>query len=43
MDDNALMGEFDGRDRSTNLGSRVDVFAPGYSILSSDICIPNVN
>ena len=41
MDDNAVMGEFDGRDRSTNLGSCVDVFAPGYSILSSDICIPN--
>ncbi|XP_065903952.1 extracellular serine proteinase-like [Dysidea avara] len=42
MDDNALMGEFDGRVLSTNMGSCVDVFAPGYRILSSDICIPNI-
>ena len=41
MDDNALMGEFEGRNVITNMGSCVDVFAPGYSILSSDICIPN--
>jgi len=41
MDDNALMGKFEGRNVITNMGSCVDVFAPGYSILSSDICIPN--
>jgi len=41
MDDNALMGEFEGRNVITNMGSCVDVFAPGYSIFSSDICIPN--
>jgi len=41
MDDNALMGEFEGRNIITNMGSCVDVFAPGYSILSSDICISN--
>ncbi|XP_065901879.1 extracellular serine proteinase-like [Dysidea avara] len=41
MNDNALMGEFEGRSLITNMGSCVDVFAPGYSILSSDICIPN--
>ena len=41
MDDNALMGEFEGRSLITNMGSCVDVFAPGYTILSSDICIPN--
>ena len=43
MDDNALMGEFDGRVLFTNMGSCVDVFAPGYRILSSDICIPNIS
>ncbi|XP_065902075.1 extracellular serine proteinase-like [Dysidea avara] len=42
MDDNALMGEFKGRSLITNMGSCVDVFAPGYTILSSDICIPNI-
>ena len=41
MNDNALMGEFEGRTLITNMGSCVDVFAPGYTILSSDICIPN--
>ena len=41
MNDNALLGEFDGRIISTNMGPCVDTFAPGYSILSSDICIPN--
>jgi len=39
MDDNALMGEFEGNFLVTNMGSCVDVFAPGYKILSSDICI----
>ena len=41
MDDNALMGEFEGRSLKFNLGPCVDVFSPGYSVLSSDICIPN--
>ena len=41
LDDNALMGEFDGRNIITNMGSCVDVFAPSYNILSSDICITN--
>ena len=41
MNDNALMGEFKGGSLTTNMGSCVDVFAPGYSILSSDICISN--
>ena len=41
MDDNALMGEFEGRSLITNMGSCVDVFAPGYNILSSDMCVPN--
>ena len=41
MDYNALMGELDGKNIITNMGSCVDVFAPGYNILSSDICIPN--
>ena len=40
-DDNALMGEFDGKILLTNMGPCVDTFAPGYNILSSDICIPN--
>ena len=38
MDDNALFGEFGTRVVTFNLGSCVDVFAPGYNILSSDIC-----
>ena len=42
IDDNALMGEFKGRSLITNMGSCVDVFAPGYTILSSDICIPKL-
>ena len=41
MDDNALMGEFEERSVITNMGSCVDVFAPGHNILSSDICAPN--
>jgi len=41
MDDNALMGEFEGGSIITNIGSCVDLFAPGYKILSSDICFPN--
>jgi len=41
MDDNALMGEFDGGNLMFNMGSCVDVFAPGYNILSSDICAHN--
>ena len=36
--DNALMGEYDNRTIITNMGKCVDVFAPGYKILSSDIC-----
>ena len=36
--DNALMGEFDGEIQITNMGKCVDVFAPGYKVLSSDIC-----
>ena len=38
MDDNALFGEFDIRGITFNLGSCVDLFAPGYNVLSSDIC-----
>ena len=38
MHDNALMGEYDNRTIITNMGKCVDVFAPGYKILSSDIC-----
>ena len=38
MHDNALMGEFDNETVITNMGKCVDVFAPGYNILSSDIC-----
>jgi len=40
MDDNALMGRFDGRNLMFNMGSCLDAFAPSYNILSSDICIP---
>ena len=38
MHDNALMGEYNNRMIITNMGKCVDVFAPGYDILSSDIC-----
>ena len=38
MHDNALMGEFDNETIITSMGKCVDVFAPGYKILSSDIC-----
>ena len=38
MHDNALMGEFDNRTIITNMGKCINVFAPGYKILSSDIC-----
>ena len=38
MHDNALMGEYDNMTIITNMGKCVDVFAPGYKILSSDIC-----
>ena len=38
MHDNALMGEYDNITIITNMGKCVDVFAPGYKILSSDIC-----
>jgi len=41
MDDNAVMGEYEGRPVITNIGPCVDLFAPGYSILSSDTCLPN--
>lgn len=40
MYDNALMGKFDNRTLFTNMGKCLDVFAPGYGILSSDICPP---
>ena len=35
---NALMGVFDNKTYITNMGKCLDVFAPGYMILSSDIC-----
>ena len=38
MHNNALMGEFDDTTQFTNMGKCVDIFAPGYKILSSDIC-----
>ena len=38
MHDNALMGEYDNRTIITNMGKCVDMFAPGYDIVSSDIC-----
>ena len=38
MHDNALMGKFDNKTVIINMGKCVDVFAPGYKILSSDIC-----
>ena len=41
--DNALMGKFDNNTRYTNMGKCLDVFAPGYSILSSDICPPELS
>ena len=36
--DYALMGIFDNRTFITNMGSCLDVFAPGYKILSSYVC-----
>ena len=42
MYDNALMGEFDNKTYFTNMGRCLDVFAPGYSILSTDICPPEL-
>ena len=36
--DNALMGEYNNRTIITNMRKCVDVFAPGYKILSSEIC-----
>ena len=38
MHNDALMGEYDNGTVITNMGKCVDVFAPGYKILSSDIC-----
>ena len=38
MYDNSLMGEFDNTTIVTNMGKCVDMFAPGYKILSSDSC-----
>ena len=38
MHDNALMGEYDNRTLISNMGKCVDVFAPGYKILSSEFC-----
>jgi len=32
------MGKFDGKTYITNMDSYLDVFAPGYEILSSDMC-----
>ena len=44
MDDNAVFGEYDNNaiTLNFNLGSCVNVFAPGYNILSSDICTVNI-
>ena len=36
--DNALMGKFDNEVYITNMGECLDVFAPGYNIISSDMC-----
>ena len=41
--DNALMGDFDNKTYFTNMGKCLDVFAPGYSILSSDVCPPELS
>lgn len=41
--DNVLLGEFDGRIYTTNVGKCVDVVAPGYKILSSYICSSSEN
>ena len=38
INDNALIGKYDGTDYITNMGECLDVFAPGYKIYSSDIC-----
>ena len=38
MHNNALMGEYDNGTVITNMGKCVSAFAPGYKILSSDIC-----
>ena len=38
--DNLFMGDYDNKTYYTNMGECVDVFAPGYAILSSDLCPP---
>ena len=43
IEDNALMGEFDNNTLFTNMGNCLDVFAPGYSILSSYVCPPELS
>ena len=40
MHDNPLLGKYDNHTYFTNMGKCLDVFAPGYAILSSDICPP---
>ena len=38
--DNLFMGDYDNKTHYTNMGECVDVLAPGYAILSSDLCPP---
>ena len=38
MNDNALMGVFGKRTLVTNMGKCLDIFAPGYKVLSSYVC-----
>ena len=38
LNNNALMGEYDDELYFTNMGKCLDVFAPGYEIISSDTC-----